>query len=302
MKYCDLHCDALTNEGVLQVTGENLRKGGCLLQCFAAFVSVKNGRYARALALCDCFDGLCKKEGFHPVLRADDLREDKINALLTVEEGGAIEGNIGKLYALYGRGVRMMGLTWNYPNEIGFPSFFRYPDDLRTREPTRGLTPFGRSVVAEMNELGMIIDLSHGSDQLLADVLSISRQPVVASHSNARAVYDCPRNLSDGQIRAIAEGGGVVGLNFCARFLADDLSAEGQRAAILAHARAIVNAGGEDCLALGSDFDGIPANAFLPTPAKMPVLLEALTKAFGVRVTEKFASGNFLRVFRAVCG
>lgn len=308
MKYCDLHCDALTAEGEAQVTRARLAEGGCLLQCFAAFVSEREGRFRSALSLADKFDALCKSEGYNRVCRASEIREDAVNALLTVEEGGAIEGDLSKLRALYARGVRMMTLTWNYPNEIGYPcfpfydSFFTDPSpDFTAREETRGLTAFGREAVEEMNALGMIVDVSHGSDKLVQDVAELSRVPFVASHSGARSVYDCARNLTDEGIRLIADSGGAVGLDFCADFLSDDKGAEGQFAAIVAHARAIVAAGGEDVLAIGSDFDGIPENPAVKNPAHLPRLLEALADELTPRVAEKCARSNFLRVFREVC-
>lgn len=306
MKYCDLHCDALTREGVAQVTGQSLSAGGCLLQCFAAFISPREGRFCRALELADAFDELCKREGFHAVRTLSELKEDEINALFTIEEGGAIEGSLEKLDALFARGARMMTLTWNYPNEIGYPNFPDY-EGLRSgvgfaeREGVRGLTKFGREAVERMNELGMIVDVSHGSDALFRDVADVSRSPFVASHSGARSVFDCARNLTDEQIALLADRGGVVGLDFCADFTSSDQSAEGQRAALLAHARAIVNAGGEEVLALGSDFDGIPENPYLKDPSYVPLFLEDLEDAFG-GAAEKFARTNFLRVFGDVCG
>ena len=312
MKYCDFHCDALTvEEGAPCVTGETLRAGGCLVQCFAAYIRRREGRFEAACALCDAFDELCRREGFRAVRYAEEIEEDEINALLTVEEGGAIEGDLSKLEYLFRRGVRALTLTWNYPNEIGFPNFPDYaglcagrvPFTLRERE--RGLTRFGEEAVARMNELGMLADVSHGSDKLVSDVARICKaaaKPFVASHSGADSVYACARNLTDGQIRLIAECGGVVGLDFCADFLSEDQTAEGQKRAILAHARAIVNAGGEDALCLGSDFDGIPENAYVKSPAFVPLLLEDFAKEFGRAAAEKFARGNFERVFRTLKG
>ena len=310
MKYCDLHCDALTAEGQAQITRARLEAGDCLLQCFAAFVSERGeGRFRSALSLADKFDELCLKEVYNSVRCLSELKENAINALLTVEEGGAIEGDLEKLRALYDRGVRMMTLTWNYPNEIGFPSFPSYdsfftdsPPDFTARDTKRGLTDFGRKTAEAMNALGMIVDVSHGSDKLVKDVAEISRAPFVASHSGAQSVYNCARNLTDEGIWLIAQSGGVVGLDFCADFLSDDKSAEGQFAAIIAHARAIVNAGGEDVLAIGSDFDGIPENPAVKNPAYLPRLLEALSRELSPHVAEKCARSNFLRVFRAVCG
>lgn len=303
MYYCDLHCDALTTESALQVTAERLSKGNCLLQCFAAFISARENRFERALALCEKFQTL---KGVHPVTSCSELKEGEVNALLTVEEGGAIEGDLQKLEALYSRGVRMMTLTWNYPNEIGYPAFPDYEgllagrSTLKERECSRGLTPFGFQAVERMFALGMITDVSHGSDKLVLDVATFQK-PFVASHSGAREVYDCARNLTREGIRAIADCGGVVGLDFCADFLSDNQTAEGQKEALLRHARAILNAGGEDLLALGSDFDGIPPNPYLPDASCVPKLLGEFERAFGSRITEKIASKNFLRVFKQIC-
>ena len=176
MTYFDLHCDALTQTGRLQASKHNLEAGKCALQCFAAFISARENRYRIALDLCNLFEERCASEGYHPVLRAKDLQYNAINALLTVEEGGAIEGDIKKLGTLYRKGVRMMTLTWNYPNEIGYPNFPDYEGmksgrtALTVRETERGLTQFGAEVVETMNGLGMIVDVSHGSDKLFSDV------------------------------------------------------------------------------------------------------------------------------------
>ena len=203
-----------------------------------------------------------------------------------------------------GRGEFVFFLTWNFPNRLGYPNLSDYTGrPAGSRETKNGLTDFGRSVVSRMKELGMIVDVSHGSDKLVSDVKEVMGDtPFVASHSNAASVLPHPRNLTGEQIRLIAESGGVVGLSFCAEHLSQDRTREGLRAAALAHAKAILNAGGEDVLALGSDFDGIPENAFLRSPADVPQLLSDFEKAFGSRITQKIAKDNFLRVFKTVCG
>ena len=332
MKYIDLHCDALTSEGVLQVTKENLRRGGCMLQCFAAFVNVQKctpaGRFARAVFLCEKFEEMCEKEGYRVVRKFSDIEEGKLNAMLTVEEGGAIEGSLEKLEEFYFRGVRMMTLTWNFENEIGAPSPTPPPNKLGegkvnatpnpyAREENAcppcaggenacppcargGLTAFGRSAAERMKELGMIADVSHGSDRLVKDVAEIMRGPFAASHSNARSVFPHPRNLGDREIRLIADSGGVIGLNFFADFLSPDRSAAGQREALLAHAEHIIKVGGEDVLAIGSDFDGIPENPYLKNPSLMPEFIMELQKKFGGDAAEKICRKNALRVFREV--
>ncbi len=167
-----------------------------------------------------------------------------------------------------------------------------------------GLTPFGRDVVEKMGELGMIVDVSHGSDALFFDVADWSKRsgiPFVASHSNARACHFHTRNLDDGQIRTLADCGGVMGLNFYDEFLSDDKTAAGQKRALIAHITHILKVGGEDALAFGSDFDGIPQNAYMKTAADMPRLIEAMCDVIPPRVVEKIAFRNAERVIRAVC-
>ncbi len=306
MKYCDLHSDALTTKAAPQVTKETLLQGGCCLQCLAAFVSSKD-KFGEAVSLAEKFVRFCEKNGLNPVTNAGEMKEG-VNALFTIEDGGAIAGSLDNLATLYSLGARMMTLTWNYPNEIGFPNFPDYRGllagkrTLKERETRLGLTPFGLCTVEFMDEIGMIADVSHGSDRLVKDVAACSKKPFVASHSGAQSVCDCARNLTDEGIRLIAESGGVVGLDFCADFTSENQTPEGQKEALLAHAKAIVNAGGEDALAIGSDFDGIPENPYLKNPSCMPAFLEELIKAFGGRTAEKFAYQNFLRVFKEVCG
>jgi membrane dipeptidase len=140
-------------------------------------------------------------------------REGKIAILISVEGGHAIEASLDKLRELYARGARYLTLTWNNGNQWAGSSIGS------NGTSTGGLTPFGKDVIHEMNRLGMLVDLSHASDQTFYDAIAISTSPVIASHSSARALADHPRNLTDDQLRAIAKNGGVVGVNFYPRFI-----------------------------------------------------------------------------------
>ena len=204
----------------------------------------------------------------------------------------------------------MLTLTWNYPNELGWPNVKMPPKgseeapDFTVPDQEHGLTETGFAFLSEMERLGMIVDVSHLSDAGFWDVASTAAKPFVASHSNARAVCPHVRNLNDEMIRALAEKGGVTGLNFCHSFLeAKKAGSEAQAslAAVAAHARHIVDVGGEDCLGLGSDFDGIPTNEALPDASFLPALADALTEAgFTGRQIDKIFSENVLRVYREV--
>ncbi len=306
MNYIDLHSDALTKtEGVFQVSADLLRRGGCILQCFAVFLSDPLRAFMRTAEFAERFGGMCAREGYRAVRTASDLKARGMKALLTVEGGEAIEGELSNLDALFSYGVRMMTLTWNRPNALGYPNMtdfrslsFGHGMDVNRRETERGLTPLGWETVERMGELGMAVDVSHGSDRLFSDVAAWSKRtgiPFLASHSDADAVFHRARNLTDDQLVLLAECGGVVGLNFYADFLSGERTVLGQREAVLAHARHIVRVAGEDVLALGSDFDGIPANPYLPDASFVPRLLKDLSAEFGERVAEKIAFWNALR-------
>lgn len=166
----------------------------------------------------------------------------------------------------------------------------------------RGLTERGREFVAEMERLGMIPDVSHLSDAGFYDVCEITKKPFVASHSNARAVSPCVRNLTDDMLRKLSERGGVAGLNFCADFLEETPVGEpnpGNIAALVRHAKHMANVGGIEVLGLGSDFDGIPTHEELPGAECMGRLWEALHRGgFSERELDKIFYENVLRVYR----
>ena len=137
----------------------------------------------------------------------------KVAIFIGVEGGHAIEGSLDHLRELERRGACYLTLTWNNGNAWAGSSIGS--GDTRTG----GLTKFGREVIAELNRLGMLVDVSHTSSETLADVLAASEAPVIASHSSARALSDHPRNLTDDELRAIAAPGGVICINFYSRFI-----------------------------------------------------------------------------------
>jgi membrane dipeptidase len=219
----------------------------------------------------------------------------KTALVLSIENGLACLDRIELLRTYWRLGVRAMGLVWNGRNAIG--------DGVGEEGTGSKLTPFGRKVVEEMGRLGMIVDVSHLNEPGFWDALERARGPVVASHSNARRLCEHPRNLSDEQVAALARTGGVVGLNACPSFLRADRPARIDDLA--EHALALAEAsGGFDHVGIGADFDGIEFGPEgFEDPAAFPRLAERLS-ARGVsdEDIEKVFSGNFLRVFREVCG
>ena len=250
---------------------------------------------------------------------ADSGKERKaLEGILTVEEGGVLNGSHDRLEELYRRGVRLVTLTWNYENCLGSPN-------SRNKEIMgSGLKPFGFETVERMNELGMVIDVSHLSDGGFWDCIRTSRKPIAASHSNARALCPHPRNLTDEMLHALGENGGVAGVNFYSAFLRASKDSgvpagitmgascrpvgEVPRAGIediLRHLRYIMNKAGEDAAAFGTDLDGFGRES-LPEGIKgaedMEKIWEAMKKSgFTARQIEKAAYGNAARVLRDVC-
>lgn len=207
------------------------------------------------------------------VLRRSDVRraKDGFWGLLSIEGGEAIGRSIDALLAFFRLGVRAMGLVWNYRNDLA---------DGVADDSGGGLTPFGREVVKTMQEVGMIVDVSHLSASGFWDVVRTSRAPIVASHSNARALCNHPRNLTDDQLRAIADLGGVIGVNFYPPFLSGDGRAGIEH--VIRHIEHIAEVAGPDCVGLGSDFDGFEQElAGLEDVTRLPTLAERL-KARGV--------------------
>ncbi len=218
--------------------------------------------------------------------------EGKISAFLTIEEGGVLRGKMSNLRNLYKLGVRLITLTWNYPNEIGFPnSKENYKD--------RGLTSFGINVIKEMNRLGMIIDVSHLSDRGFIDVAQNTTKPFIASHSNARSITNHSRNLTDGMIKTLSENGGVMGMNFCPSFLGEDRISRINY--IISHIKHIKNVGGIDVIAIGTDYDGIGGKLEIENISQIEKLEIALRKSgFNEEEIEKIFYKNAQRVIKDI--
>lgn len=208
----------------------------------------------------------------------NNAESGRISALMTVEEGGVCKGSMEHLQELYDLGVRMMTLTWNIENELASPNYFTAEHYFDYKQGSEGgLKKLGFEFVHYMQELGMLVDVSHLSDAGFWDVASSVKGPFVASHSNARALCGCSRNLTDEMIRSLAQHGGVIGLNFGPEFLHPQKIGPHQTIErIAAHARHIINVGGIECIGLGSDFDGIDGHMEIGRADQMPLLAEGL--------------------------
>lgn len=232
----DLHCDTISElqkrgdeetllENQLCVHMEALKRAGTMVQFFACFADGKeyedgktvwNGRHRQIgpeawdrayKAVLDMIrrirkeeqEGLVVVESYDEILEND--RQHRITAVATVEEGGVLNEKQERLEELYRLGIRLITLTWNYENCLG------YPNSRDGEVMNRGLKAFGLEIVERMNALGMLVDVSHLSDGGFWDCIRVSRAPIIASHSNARALCGVPRNLTDDMLRALAEKG-----------------------------------------------------------------------------------------------
>jgi len=316
MRLIDLHCDTfwlmMRKKGVslqkneLCIDIEKMKKAGSMAQFFASFIHMSefNGEnvveeaYQHALEMIaygkaeldKCSDSIEIAHNFNELIVNRD--NGKMSAILTVEEGGILNGKMEYLEELYRQGIRLITLTWNHENCIGFPN---------SREPVvmnQGLKPFGVDVVKRMNDLGMIIDVSHLSDGGFWDVMEYSTKPVVASHSNARALCNHPRNLTDEMIKALAKKGGVAGVNFYPYFLRENGKANVED--IANHAWHMYQVGGEDVVAFGTDFDGFDEGELdISHLGEINLVYDAVKKqGFSERQMDKILNGNILRVLR----
>lgn len=308
MIFYDLHCDTpsllpdgrllFRNDGMLSI--QKMQQGNVSCQLFALFIDLDEHSspqagfehlqrmydvFARQLAANRRTIGLARSGAELAALR----RQGRIAALLTVEEGGVLDGKLERLETLYQMGVRLITLTWNHENCLGFPNAWD------RQEMQRGLKPLGCEAVEEMQRRGMVVDVSHLSDGGFWDVARLSKKPFVASHSNARCLCDHPRNLTDDMLRALAKAGGVAGLNFYHRFLGADET--GSLEQMVAHARHICNVAGVETLALGSDFDGFSGPCQLEHCGQLPLLAHALGKGgFSAEAVDKITWKNAHRV------
>ena len=320
MKVIDMHCDTVgelwkaekagkpmsLRQNNLHIDLTKMQKGDYLLQNFAMFVFLGREKdpLVNVLEMIDVYRRAMAENAdlIAPVLRYEDIGKNaaagKMSGMLTIEEGAVLKGNPYVVRSLYELGVRMLTLTWNFENEIGYPNTIVKAKDY---DPNRfyGLKPEGIEIVREMNRVGMIVDVSHLNDDGFWDVVKYCDGPFVASHSNARAVCDHTRNMTDDMIRALADKGGVMGLNFCGDFL--NPNGKSRVEDMVRHAKHIVSVGGIGVLGLGTDYDGIDGDLELDHCDKMQLLAQALDQAgFSTTEIEAIFHGNVLRVYQEV--
>lgn len=306
----DLHCDTLTrslycpattgagllDDSAAQLSLSRMPAGTRWVQCFAVFVP-DDKRGAEGAAFFDRWAAAFAREMEREKDRACWCRSageiaaaldgGKFAALLTVEGGSALGGELERVETLWAAGVRMMTLTWNGENELA-----------SGHDTGAGFSAFGREAVAAMEERGMVIDVSHLNDRGFEELLGFAKKPFAASHSNARSVCAHRRNLPDAFIQEMVRRGGLIGLNYCRDFLSD--GGRGDLEDLWRHVERFLELGAEDCLALGSDYDGADMHPDLDGVEKALGLYDFLTgRGLPPEAAEKILFGNAWRFFAA---
>ena len=279
-----------------------LREGSVDCQIFAiSSVRDRTRPYAlrTAMEMIDIFYSECAAypDAVTPVTThggiVEAAAEGKVAAMLSIEGADVIEGKVGMLGVFHRLGVRMVGLVHSLRNELA--------DGVADGRTGGGLSELGVEAVEELDRLGMLIDVSHLSDAGFWDLIDVAKGPVMASHSNARAVCDHPRNMTDDMIRAMADRGGVMGMNFAPGFVHPTRATV---KGVVDHIDHIVGLVGPDHVGLGSDFDGIPYTPEgLEDVTKMPnITAELVGRGYSEEDVKKILGLNHLRLMREVLG
>lgn len=314
MFICDCHCDTLTelynknaslyeNEQHFDIKRQIALGGG--LQFCAIYVPTEVFRYQGGLrytlCLLDKYNQEIKKlhENGIDVLQvrtaedAGNVLKHKAATLLAIEEGGAIDGSLEALRCLYELGVRAMTLTWSNRNDIA--------DGINEETTGSGLTLFGKQVVAEMNRLGMLVDVSHISTAGFWSVIETSTKPIIATHSNAKSLCSHPRNLNDEQIKALAQNGGLAGITFAGQFLEEDWR-NACIESVYKHIDYMLNLiGNDDHIGFGSDFDGISHPPYnIQGVQDYKPLIDYLSKYYSDETINKITHQNVINLLQKV--
>lgn len=295
--FVDLHCDTITAayerkqeffKNNLHIDIERLNKYNKPTQIFAIWLAKKYYKDAFNITnkMIDFFEEQVNKNNqfIKKVKCFNDINSNsKINAMLSIEGGESIEDKLDNIQHFYNRGVRIFTLCWNYENNIGFGAFTKL---------TEGLKPFGREAIKIMNDINMVIDVSHLNEAGFWDLYKMAKKPFIATHSNSYTICNHYRNLKDEQLKAIKECEGIVGINLYPKFLTNNNIATEED--IFKHIEYIGNLIGYDKICLGGDFDGIeetPKN--LEDVSKYENLFDKIEKIYGKDILEKITYKNF---------
>lgn len=319
MQYIDFHCDTLMQFGDGDFTGNSLyenpsksidlvrmKKGDARAQFFATFLppaqymhnSDEEYRANLYKGFTDTINAHSDIIGFAKSVADYDanIRAGKMSAFLTFEDGRMVD-SFEKMNMYYELGYRLISLTWNGANCFGFPNSAD-PEAMK-----KGLTAYGKEAIEVMNDMGIIIDVSHLSDGGFYDIVDITKKPFVASHSCARGLTNHQRNLTDDMLRKLADKGGFVGINFCPAFVGDTATKPEDAVSALKnicdHICYMANIAGKETVGLGSDWDGISGKLDVADPTDLYKIYDELKRrGWTESEIEKFAYKNADRLIR----
>lgn len=288
-----------------QVSFPKMKEGGLDAAFFAIFLdqgplrdSSRDSVFAYAMNEINLFKGYVSRHSNEADLAyaPKDLKKlkklDKRAVILAVENGYGIGTDLAKIDSFYNAGCRYITLCHNYTNDICDASRYENPNGHG------GLSEFGEKVVGRMNELGMLVDVSHASTSTLYDVIKLSKAPIFASHSAVRAIKDHPRNLTDEEIKAIAATGGVIQVATGRWCLTDAPRSETSVKHLADHIDRIKNLVGPEHIGLGTDFDGGGGMIDLKDCSQMKnITVELLKRGYTEKELAMFWGGNFIRVW-----
>lgn len=306
MKIFDLHCDTLfkfyengnysLTENNGHITERGLLQGDYLAQCFAIYQPAEitgDDGFEFFKNQCETFNNVINGSSALEFARTkSDLernrRNGKASAVLTVENADFLQSDLSRIEAVKQSGVRILGLTHNGENCLGFPH------SVDPRLNAIPLKRFGEEIVDALNSTDITVDVSHLNEGGFWDVARLSKKPFVATHSGCKALCDHSRNLNDEQIKAVAESGGVVGCVFYSQFLNGTEVTKTED--VIRHLEHLIKIGGENVAALGSDFDGMDCGLEFKEAQGMQILAEAVIRKFGFYTAEKICFKNAMRV------
>jgi membrane dipeptidase len=287
MTIFDLHCDTphfIQKNKTNHLRTDTLKDQGYLGAVYAHFIMPQE-RYpfVAAIKMLTATIGYIQRHGtVHIVLSRGQIQKGKLNIILGVEGGHIYDNTFKQAEALYDLGVRVFTITWNNSNKLAHSAL---------EKDKKGLTKKGKEYVKKFSALNAILDLSHASTRTVLDVCEYADSRVMASHSCARALNPSfMRNIDDAAIDAIAQKKGVIGVNFSHYHLGGHT--------VVDHIDYLVQRGGTDIAAIGSDFDGIN-DPVIAGPAEISTLTADLQKkGYSKADIEKICSRNFLRIFK----
>lgn len=312
MKIADMHCDTIVrmyeenqmlDKNSLHIDLKKMKKGDYLLQNMAIFLDSKKEKDMtnKARDIIKFYNQQTQMFDVNRVYKYSDIDFNKINTMLCIEDSEIVPYE--NLEEFYNLGIRMITLTWNYPNKVGYPNLDANSidafDDLYRVDDANGLSEYGKKYIKKMEDLKIIVDVSHTSNKVVEDVLSLSSKPFVASHSNAFSISPVGRNINDKLLLKMFDKECVIGLNLLTEFINDKESVS-KIDDLIKHVDHLLDIGGENSIGFGCDFDGIGSTLEIKDSSNIQWIIDAFNKRYNKNTVRKIAFENVLSLYEKV--